>query len=153
MNKPTWKRGRRALTWVREGECIICTSHKLDAHGYPRMTRGGTIRHVARHILIRRLGFDPTSNIVARHTCDNKRCIRPDHIISGTSAQNTADWKERGNNKRDQWGEKNSSAKFTSDLIKQIRNDTGMQKDMIKRFGVSKSQISRIRRRETWRHL
>jgi hypothetical protein len=152
MKTPTWSRRRKPLTWIRDGECIRCTSHRLDSYGYPRMTRGGRNKHVVRHILLRRLGSDLPVSIVSRHTCDNRWCIRPDHIISGTQAENYADYLERGT-KRDQWGEKNPYAKFTSDLIQQIRNATGMQKDMIKRFGVSKSQISRIRRRETWTHL
>lgn len=152
MNKPTWKRGRSELAWVMDGECIRCTSHLLNPNGYPRMTRGGRIKTIARHILIRRLGGIPPS-IVSRHTCDNKWCIRPDHIISGTSAQNTADWKERGTNKREQRGERNLCAKLTSAEIYQIREATGLQREIAKKFGVGKSQVSRIKRRETWMHL
>lgn len=151
LTMKTWKRTRIALSWIRDGDCIRCTSHRLNAHGYPRMTRHGKIYPIARHILIRRLGDIP-GTVVSRHTCDNKWCIRPDHIISGTPAENTQDWKERGQ-KHDQWGEKNSSAKFTTEIIHQIRSASGLQKEIGKKFGVSKSQVSRIKRRETWRHI
>lgn len=150
--KATWKRGRKPLAWVRNGECIRCTSHKPDYYGYPRTTRHGKIQKIARRILIRRLGEIPLS-IVSRHTCDNKWCIRPDHIISGTQVQNTADWKERGTNKREQRGEKNLCAKLTSEQIYQIREAVGLQREIAKKFGIGKSQVSRIKRRETWRHL
>ena len=33
---------------------------------------------------------------VVRHTCDNARCINPDHLIGGTQVQNMADCAERG---------------------------------------------------------
>ena len=151
MKKSTWKRTRKRLAWVADGRCIRCISHLPNAYGYPRMTRGGKIYPIARHILIRRLGNIPQS-IVSRHTCDNRWCIRPDHIISGTSAENMADFKERGI-KRDQRGEKNPYSKFTSDQIYQIRNAVGFLKDIAKKFGVSKSQVSRIKRHETWMHL
>lgn len=153
MKKSTWKRARKELTWIREGECIRCTNHKLDSNGYPRMTRGGRKKNktIARHILLRRLGNIPPS-IVSRHTCDNKWCIRPDHIISGTHAENMADFKERGI-KWDQRGKKNPYAKFTSDQIYQIRKAAGFVRNIAKEFGVSKSQVSRIKRRETWAHL
>jgi len=151
MKKSTWKRTRKSLAWVVDGGCIRCTSHRLSANGYPRMTRGGKIYPIARHILIRRFGNIPPS-LVSRHTCDNKWCIRPDHIISGTSEQNSADYKERGR-KPDQRGEKNPHAKFTSTQIYQIRKADGLQTEIAEKFGVSTSQVSRIKRRETWTHL
>lgn len=151
MNKPTWKRTKRRLEWIRDGDCIRCTSHALNGYGYPRMTIRGKIRTIARYILIRRLGEIPSS-VVSRHTCDNKWCIRPDHIISGTSAENTADYKQRGK-KPDQRGERNPYAKLTSEKIHQIRNASGLQREIAKEFGLSKSQVSRIKRIETWRHV
>lgn len=143
---------RRTLAWIREGECIRCTSHALNYYGYPRMTRGGRIKPIARHILMRRFRGDLLDSMVSRHTCDNKWCIRPDHIISGTHAQNGSDYRERGI-KPDQHGERNPYAKFTSTQIYQVRNAIGLQKEIAKKFGISKSQVSRIRRRETWIHL
>ncbi len=32
---------------------------------------------------------------VVRHTCHNRNCIRPDHLISGTRAENYQDERER----------------------------------------------------------
>lgn len=34
--------------------------------------------------------------MVVRHTCDNPRCVRPDHLIVGTVADNVRDCAERG---------------------------------------------------------
>lgn len=34
--------------------------------------------------------------MVVRHTCDSKRCIRPDHLILGTPNYNVQDRVDRG---------------------------------------------------------
>jgi hypothetical protein len=35
-------------------------------------------------------------DLVVRHTCDNPPCVRPDHLVVGTSGDNTQDCIERG---------------------------------------------------------
>jgi hypothetical protein len=35
---------------------------------------------------------------VVRHTCDNPFCVRPNHLVLGTQAQNMMDKNERGRN-------------------------------------------------------
>lgn len=42
-----------------------------------------------------RLSLDCLSGVVVRHTCDNPRCINPDHLIPGTRADNNRDRAER----------------------------------------------------------
>lgn len=37
---------------------------------------------------------------VVRHTCDNTRCILPEHLVLGTSADNNRDRAERGRSAR-----------------------------------------------------
>lgn len=57
-------------------------------------------RCVALHRLILanklRLSLDCLRGVVVRHTCDNTRCINPDHLIPGTRADNNRDRAERG---------------------------------------------------------
>lgn len=43
----------------------------------------------------------PETGHVIRHTCDNKLCVNPDHLLSGTQLQNLLDMKARG---REYWG-------------------------------------------------
>lgn len=42
------------------------------------------------------LVMDDIKELVVRHTCDNPRCINPNHLIIGTMADNNRDRAERG---------------------------------------------------------
>ncbi|ACP44084.1 hypothetical protein VPP93_gp13 [Vibrio phage VP93] len=42
------------------------------------------------------LKLSEIKHVVVRHTCDNPRCINPDHLIGGTIADNNRDRAERG---------------------------------------------------------
>ncbi len=68
--------GLRAWDKVRGGERAV----KMDAHRYVAMVKYG----------------DLGKGILARHTCDVRRCINPDHIIIGTAKDNADDRSERG---------------------------------------------------------
>lgn len=97
----------------------------------------------------------------ACHSCDAsypvgdityRRCVRPDHLFLGTNAENTADKISKG---RDCRGEASPSAKLTADDVEAIRSEYAAgqvrQRDLAKRFGVSRSQIGNIVRGDAWR--
>lgn len=74
---------------VREGECLIWTG-ALNTDGYP--TKGNNVklhRFVCSH-------YHEIEGLVVRHTCDNIRCLNPEHLIPGTVADNVRDMDERG---------------------------------------------------------
>ncbi len=95
------------------------------------------------------MGSIPTG-MCARHTCDNRWCIHPDHIIVGTKKQNNEDRKERGGYSL---GEKHVNAKLTSDQVIQIRKAVGTLKEIAERFGSTEWNVQKIRKREAWRHI
>lgn len=59
------------------------------------------------------------------HKCDNRSCVRPDHLFLGTVADNQRDMKEKG---RSTSGERNPNSKFTDIQVLAMRDlrDGGM---------------------------
>jgi hypothetical protein len=59
------------------------------------------------------------AGMVGRHDCDNKPCVRPDHLRLGTSADNARDAVERGLSLK---GERSPNAKLTTAAVLDIRS-------------------------------
>lgn len=51
---------------------------------------------LARVILSQKLNRPLKVGMIPCHTCDNKRCINPDHLYEGTYSDNAHDYFERG---------------------------------------------------------
>lgn len=82
-----------------------CVDHgrtlSLAPEGYALVSRPGKrSRCVGLHRLIfvqhAGLTLDDIEGAVVRHTCDNPRCINPQHLLLGTRADNNRDRAERG---------------------------------------------------------
>ena len=84
------------------------------------------------------------------HKCDVRCCVNPDHLFLGTNADNVADKVAKGRQAKDR---PMGKAKFSVELVRAIRAAEGSQWEIARRFGVSRSQVVRIRKRQAWRHL
>lgn len=63
--------------------------------GYGAFNLNG--RNVSAHRLSYELSVGPIpEGQILRHTCDNRPCVRPDHLIPGTHKDNTQDMLDRG---------------------------------------------------------
>lgn len=111
--------GFQVLLWngwkVTESGCWEYEGPRF-ANGYGQVKVDGTPR------LAHRLMYENThgpikSGLVIRHKCDNKPCIRPSHLESGTPQENVNDREERGRGARGIGG----AGKFTDDQVRQIR--------------------------------
>ncbi len=73
-----------------ESGCLIYPTIRR----YPTIRYEGIQRRFGQWLLIVR--GESSSGVVARHTCDNSRCVNPDHIIAGTQRDNNHDQIARG---------------------------------------------------------
>lgn len=82
-----------------------CIDHgrtrSLRPEGYARVGIPGVAsRSTCLHRLVyaKKMGktLDEIKGVIVRHTCDNPRCINPDHLIGGTRADNNRDRAIRG---------------------------------------------------------
>lgn len=118
-------------------------------HGTPRHATGA-------HRVSWFLEHGSVPSLCVLHRCDVPRCVNPRHLFLGTKADNSNDRWAKGRRGNMAAGEKVGGHKLTEFQVKEIRSlyAPGMGSyRLAKRFGVEKSTILRILRRETWGHV
>ena len=86
------------------------------------------------------------------HSCDNKKCCNPKHLWIGTHKQNMEDLTQKGY-KVSAKGERHGRVKLTNEQVMMIRKDNRTQVVIAGDYGVSRSRISHIQRKLSWRHI
>ena len=124
------------------GDCLIW-SGALATDGYPIVFRNKKLhREVYKH-------FHEQEDIddkVVRHTCDNPTCINPDHLLSGTPADNIRDRDSR---------ERHGLAKLTIKDVREIRDLAAVLKrvTIAERYGVDPRTVSSVILRTHFKHV
>lgn len=132
----------------KEKECWIFHGAK-DGSGYGMFWDQKSYIKAHRFSYIIHVGEIPNGMCVC-HKCDIRSCVNPDHLFLGTIADNNKD-KARKNRAARQPGELHGMCKLTQASVDEIRSVKNPHlPTLAKRFGVSKSQISRIIRNERW---
>jgi hypothetical protein len=137
----------------KKTECWNWTA-SLNTSGYGHMKLRGTLW--PSHRLSYKLHRGPIPDgICVCHRCDNRKCINPEHLFLGTRLDNATDMVAKGRQPRTrQSGSANGMAKLTTSDIAAIRGAVGVpQKDLARRYGVSRPHISQIRTGGRWGHL
>jgi hypothetical protein len=142
--------------WAGVLKTDTCWLWQLGGHklGYGEFRYEG-IRHRT-HIYSWELanGRSVPKGLVVRHTCDNPPCVRPDHLLIGSQAQNLADGVMR-----ERWphGERHHHARLTADLVldaRQQANKPGFALNSLARqLSVDTVTLLDAVRGKTWRHL
>ena len=100
-------------------------------------------------------GLIPQGKIIC-HKCNNKLCVRPDHLYVGTHADNTSDVIKSGSMKV-HVGEDAYNSKLTESDIRSIRLQYATSKagygTIAKQYGVSRSTIKGIIVGKAWKHI
>lgn len=134
--------------------CWIWTAAK-QKHGYGLFT----IRfHPARHALAHRKSYELVNGPVPEgmdvlHRCDNRQCVRPDHLFLGTQADNNRDMKAKGRASR---GTNHFLASLNESKVRLIRG-LHAKGETVKNIsgvvGVTPGTVYAVLRGKTWRHV
>ena len=96
------------------------------------------------------------SGLFVLHKCDNRACVRPDHLFLGTQLDNMRDCAQKGRKPGKRlFGEQNYAAKLTDAKVKIIKYvGAGLpQQKLAYVFGVSQTMIGSILRGKSWAHI
>lgn len=108
--------------------------------GYGQISFNGRVQLVHRVSYQVHIGDIPEGLCVC-HSCDNRKCINPDHLFLGTHADNSKDMRQKDRSHK-------KISNETLDIIKELY-DTGKytHRDLGKMFGVHHTSIGdRLRR-------
>lgn len=139
---------------VTKGDgCWLWTGYR-DRQGYGHLMRDGT-NHLAHRYAFALVNGEPTG--VIRHTCDTPACVRPEHLLDGTQAQNIADRQARGRHRPGRMvGEDHPMHKLTVAQVteaRQLRASGVRIGPIAATYGVSYQWMQRILTGKTWKHV
>lgn len=147
--------------------CWLWTAAK-DKKGYGIFQLQGKA-HKAHRIAYEITYNKPLGNLLGCHTCDNPSCVRPDHIVPGTSDYNAKDRNAKGrtrapyNHHRGGYklpsgcnaGERNPRAKMTWGKVRELRSRYASGKVLLQtlaqEYGIAFGTADKIVRHETWK--
>lgn len=130
------------------GACMEWQGCK-NKDGYPACGVGGIFQSCALHREVFRLlhGYCPE---VVMHSCDNRACLSPAHLIAGTHALNLQDKLNKG---RQAKGAANGNSKLSAEQVAAIRTQhaTGATyKDLMEKFSIARVTVWRVTAHINW---
>jgi hypothetical protein len=125
-----------------------------NGKGYGHLTNPSRRIHVMSHRLSWMFfrGQIP-DELKVLHKCDNRLCVRPNHLFLGTQLDNMKDCISKG---RKEVGEDNARSKLTESQVLEIRylySEGLSRREISKIFDVLPNQIRLIVKNLRWKHL
>jgi len=136
---------------VDEEGCWLWLKSSKGKLGYGEFSANGK-RHLSHRYSYELHKNEIPKGMLVLHKCDNARCVNPDHLEIGTQSKNIKDMylRERRNVK----GENAPVHKLTqinvNALREEYRGGNIYQKDLAKKYSVSRSSISMIINGKRW---
>lgn len=137
--------------WVKVAKSNGCWEWTGATHkGYGWFNRGDKSMLAHRYSWELWAGALPTDLCVCHH-CDNRLCVRPDHLFLGTRADNNEDMWRKGRTAR---GERVKGAKLTEEQVTEIRSlyraGDYSQRQLGEMYGVTQTNVQAIVSGRSW---
>lgn len=137
----------------KSGECLTWTAAKRST-GYGCLKVHGRLVSTHRLSFVLHFGEIPDGKIIC-HKCDNRLCVRPEHLFAGTPRENVVDMDAKGRCQRVN-GERHPSAKLTEELVEQIwfyHFAAVSNRKIAEWMGIAPTSVDSIIRGEAWKHV
>lgn len=149
------------LTWEevqyridRSGDCHIWLGPTTGGYGQIGKRRAHRIAYEKTH------GKIPTGLFVC-HTCDNRKCVNPEHLFLGTCQDNLQDMYRKGRHPSTiypelQRGKNNGNSRLSEEQVLEIRRRSLTGEDGVslgKAFGITREHAWAVATRKAWKHL
>ena len=152
--KPSIDRYNKYIDVREEDECWFWNSYH-NAEGYPIIYSEGKNLRVSRYSYELHIGKIPEGLLVC-HTCDNVRCVNPNHLFLGTNNDNMKDKAVKGRSAK---GIGHGRCKLSEEDVLFIRNNCRAYdpklgvKALSETYGISVAQVRRIVLGLQWGHI
>ena len=93
-----------------------------------------------------------SKDICVLHKCDNPPCVNPDHLFLGSRRDNSDDMIAK-NRAVHPVAEGIKNTKLMRSQVIEIRTSIEADRKLAPKYGISRSLIGAIRRREIWKHI
>jgi len=116
----------------------------------------GPVRPVDAHRLVaeQKLRRRLRSEDVVRHTCDNRACLNPAHLVVGSHRDNMRDMVLRG---RQAKGSARIASAVMSEqsvaLARELWREGESARSLARRFGVHRRSMGKLLSGSTWKHV
>lgn len=145
------------IAYTANPNCCWEWQANTSKSGYGKVTVKGITILAQRMAYYIHTGIDPIGSIIL-HTCDNRKCVNPNHLSIGTHKDNSRDMIIKGRGKEQFMnGEKHKNAKLTEDIVREIRrkhSEYGLKSgELALMYGICQPAMSRILSRKRWSHI
>lgn len=134
-----------------EGQCWLWQA-SLDRDGYGVLEAtiyGIRTSRAHRFSLMFHTGEVLDNHQLVMHACDNPQCVNPDHLSSGTAAENTADMMKKGRHVAGRVVHARKISKLSEEQVRAILIDPREYAAIAADYGIHKQHVLTIKARRT----
>lgn len=137
---------------VDENGCWNCVSHRGDSSGYPQARVNNSKTKTISRIVYEFYKEKIKDGNVILHSCDNPKCINPEHLSQGIHQENMIDMvnknRRKYRKKLDIWEEE-----IILDVYDLYKSNLYNQRELSEKYNLSRSIINKIVRGVSYKYL